>query len=220
MGADSFEFLRRQARRSARIVKNSNSTAIKVAGEPVTTAKTGLDNAQKVVTSAVTKDRKERKERDAAVKPLHRVYNEVHSATLSRLPHAELPDRAAAQSTPDDLLTAGESVELLLLEVGGVDDEHPIDGTDGAAPTGETWALDLVKELKGPLDVANKEYLEAVDASEKLQKALTARAEARASLAEALKHFRRVVRDVYGAHSKEYHGLCFRGITREDKEGE
>lgn len=207
----------RRLDRALRIIDRSTNTAIKIAGAPVVEAAGNFDTAQSNLTRLTTKERQERKERDAAVVPLGGIYDTVRSTTLARLPHADVSDRSKSLGTPDDVINAAEKLEDLLCEVGGVDEDHPLDGTGEQAPTGEAWALDLLRELRGPLSAAVKEADEASMASAALQKAQEACELARALLHTRIVAFRRVVRDAYGPESREYHSLRDRRMPGDDE---
>ncbi len=208
----------RRADRAERIIKQSTDTAIKVAAPPVSEAAGKFNTADTELTKVTDAEGRERRERDTAAEPLGRVYDKVRSATLARLPHAQVSGRAKSFTTPDDLINGAEKIEDLLCVAGGVDEDHPLDGTGPNAPTGEKWARDLLKELQGPLSAAVKEADEASAASAALQKAQQARADARAVFHARLVPFRRVVRDVYGPQSREYHSLRDRNMPDDEDE--
>ena len=135
---------------------------------------------------------------------LSAVYDKTCSALLVKIPYMSLPGRASSFNTPDDKLAASELVEDQLARIAGVNEDNP---APDAAPTGEAWALDLLKLLVPAVDAATKEFNEAVRSSEELQKAQAARSAAREILEQKLLSFKRLVRDVYGSHSREYHSL-------------
>lgn len=132
------------------------------------------------------------------------------------MPYAVLPGRSSTMNTPDDKIAAAELVEDLLARTAGVDEDNP---DPQSAPTGEGWALELMNDLQPVLDAAVKESNEAVRSSDDLQKAQGARAAAKNELEESLLAFRRLVRDVYGSNSREFHSLRVR-TSKGDEPGE
>lgn len=216
MGRASLDRVERKASRAERIAGTSNNQAVKVAGPAVTEAKVAFEAADQEVQRLTTTERRERGEGEAAVAALRPVYDTTRSATLVKQPHAELAGRAKSFSTADDLLVAAVKLEDHLARVAGIDAEHPLDGQGATAPSGEAWALSLLREVLPVVNAARKEHREAVEAGGELQKARERRAAARGLLEERLMAFRWVVRDAYGAHSKEYHSLRDRNAAEED----
>jgi len=199
-----FEMLRRWTIRSKEIVDKAEDTTIKIAGEDVVATAQQFEDRDQQVNALMTTTAKEMLERDSAISKLATVYDKTCSALLVKMPYATLPGRASSLNTPDDKLAGAELVEDLLARIAGVDENHP---EPGDAPTGEAWAQDLMKQLAPAVDAATKEFNEAVRSSEDLQKAQAARAGTKFELERKLLGFKRLVRDVFGSHSREYHSL-------------
>jgi hypothetical protein len=213
MGTYSINRLERLVKRAEEICDSSDNDEIDVAGEEILKRKQVFIEADRDVVRLLGIARKERKESDTALGPLATKYDTVRSAVVIKLPHQELPGRSSSFTTPDDLITAAEKMEDLLVRVAGVDEAHPIDGTGETAPTGEAWALKLLRGLQPLLGAGVKEYREAVIASADLQKSQQHREVVRTQLEQTFLEFRRLVRDVYGDSSREYHMLRTRSRT-------
>lgn len=216
MSTYSIARLERLVTRAADIYEKSDNEEIDVAGEELVAQKQAFDAAEKNVVEAVSAERKERNESSSALGALAKKYDSVRGVVALKLPHQEIPGRASSFATSDDLLTGAEKIEDILDRVAGVDEHHPIDGTGDAAPTGEAWALKLLKGFQPVLSAAVTEYKQSRDASKDLQKAQNRRELARTTLEQTFLDFRRIVRDVFGASSREYQSLRTRSRADDD----
>lgn len=220
MGFLSIEKLIRYVVRALRVYTSSTDPKIKVGGEPLEAAYQEFKAANRQVKRCMKAVRKERKESESALILLASEIDSTASTIALRRPNEVLPGRSGSFATPDDILQAADEIEEILLNVGGVDEDHPLDGTSDAAPTGEEWARTLLREFQPVYSAAAKEYEEAVNASADLQKARARRAVARGELEQKLYGFRRLVRDVYGTSSREYLMLMARAKRGSAEEAE
>lgn len=193
--------------RAVEIAKKSTNPKIKLSAKPLQNGAAEFKRTNKLVRRLTRKAKKELVERDTAVDALATEYDQTRSAILVQLPSADVDDRASSQATPDDLINAAMELEDLLINVGGVDEAHPLGGEGDAAPTGEEWARALIPDLSAALSAAIKENSEAVEASSELQDAIKARIVARSTLKALLRSFRQLVRDVYGPSSNAYRSI-------------
>jgi len=206
----SIDRLKRLVGRAQEIAKKSDKVSVQVAAEPLIEASDNFSAAEKEVKRIITVVGKETPESDQAMAELAQQFDEARTATLAKMPHAEVGGMASSFATADDLLNGVEELEDLLVIAGGVNSEHPLTEDYESVPEGQRWARRLLNVLVPVLEKAVKEHGEAVKAAEDLQKAKQARAESRAGLDFQFRAFRRVVRIALGSTSREYHPIRLR----------
>lgn len=220
MGTLSIDKLKRLVGRAKVICEDSDNDEIDVGGEELVAKLDAFDASDQAVVELTRVETKEGDESDTALARLAAKYDAVRSATLIKVPGLDVKGRSSSFTTPDDLLGGAEDLEDDLARIAGVDKNHPVDGTGEAAPTGKAWARKLLAGLLPVLTDAVKEYRDAVKASANLQKAQKARGTAKSELEQTFYAFRRLVRDIFGPDSREYHSLRTRTRTESDEEEE
>jgi hypothetical protein len=137
--------------------------------------------------------KREREEAQASVSFFTALYETARAALQSNAPHELAGPAASRLATVADLLLAAQSLE-------GVLERYAT----------EAWVKDFLPRYAEAIRAAEKEWKEHCEAANALQK-LEHALEAAALKAEAaLVPFRKMVKVVYGATSKEYHSLKLR----------
>lgn len=209
----------RLAERVGEISREAEDAAVAAAGPGVVESAFDFKHSHGQAILLATQERKSRKEREAMEVSFGSEHNKAISCIKVYMPYAELPEKASQMATGDDLLNGGKTIDELVLNVAGVDENHPLDGQGDQAPTGEPWAIRLGQRFDPQLVEATKIYSTSVTLSKKLQKALDERATKRQVFEERLVHFRRLIRDAFGPRSHEYHRLRERGSTDDNGDG-
>ena len=146
--------------------------------------------------AAEAKAAKERGEGFVALGKIDQPYRVARAAVLLHRPYESLPETLKMQPTDTDKLNA---VQALL---------HVLEAADAAH---ETWAGPLLTGEFGTLaPEVVREVSEAIAASTDLSHAVQARSAAYQPAYDAYLRFKNVVRQVFGATSREYHSIHIR----------
>lgn len=151
----------------------------------------GLERA---VSTAMSAFAKENREGLAALAALDAPYRVARAAVLAILPETVLPDTLKSLPTDTDQLNAISSLLDII-------DDH----------VGKEWAdLLLNGEFGTKAAQATRELTEAIAANKDLSKARSDRAAAYGPTYERYLRFKQVVRNAYGAGSKQYRRIHLR----------
>lgn len=191
MSETNLERAKRIATRALAIVNDANAhPAIVGLKTRVTNVVQQFLGADEQVRVAAASANKETDESIKSAKPLAREFDVVRTAIMANASHEQIAAASSQLATGDDLLKAAEEAEAIL-------ERHK----------DEAWASSLLPGFAPLVDAASKEWTEARDAKNVLQKAQAVRQDAVQLFDTAMVDLRRVVRAVMGSTSKAYQSI-------------
>lgn len=191
---ENFNRMDRLANRVIRLVSRKDQhKLIGIVGEKTTITANEYLNSQKAVQQAESKTNKEMNESYPVMEMLGKEYDRARIAIKNKASNEAIGAVASEYKTPDDLLNASEKLEEILLTY-----------------KNEKWAQDVIETLSPIIDSATKEWTEAIEAGDELQKIKNNRRLCARRFLDELIQFRRAVRSIYGKTSREYRSLTIR----------
>jgi hypothetical protein len=155
-------------------------------------------------TTVIAKDSAAKKEVAEAVQKLEafgRNYDGLRGVITANAPQENTGSASSSYPTPIDLIEAAAQLAKVLNDHGQ-----------------EPWAAERSATYAAELESARKEWTDALESQNQVQKLRTARRAAANELSDVLVEFRKVVKAVYGSNSREYHSIKADNYNSETEE--
>jgi hypothetical protein len=149
-----------------------------------------FQTAHAAVVAADAAAKKEVAEATLKLEAFGRTFDGLRGVIAGNAPHENIGLAASGYPTPVDLFEAAKLLAQVL-----------------TAHAQEPWAADLGQSFGADLESTRKEWTEALESQNQVQKLRAVRRAAAGELSLVLVEFRKVVKAVYGPTSREYHSI-------------